>query len=652
MSIPHAVDDRTLWFEVFDGIGNRETEGPLVNIRSASITRVLDGVGRVSFSVPATDKRAMDLLVNDAKVKIYTFERTAKRLLGTGIIRSRRFNATSGDVLLSVSGPDELDDLTRKSVLLALEFDDETINHIVNGDTGLTGLLDLVNGWSATVTASGNHYARFDGMSVLKALQELVEAKGTHFRLADATSTIEVGDFGTDNGLVLVQAEAYSPDMDSNDTIGLIDNITITENGKDVIDFIVALGAGDGETRLDLSLSDRSIVGGADYDIQSDTFNGKTYYYIGTSTKTIAQIIADNSLTLKVLVFDQIQVQSNSAADLLTASNALFDVAEAHLNRHKDVHTEYSLTARKIRSNIKPGDKMRLTYKGWIEDRDGNLLPPQDINDLFWVMEVTENINVDEITTSLKLASVDRVQKDAARIIVGELEKARIRELNIKAFTSKYNFVFEKEMDSTHDVLLPLEFTSRTLRVRSVILRLETTPFRTTAAGAASGGGSAPTSAGGGDHHHEIGAFTGAAIGSGTRTGVAIFNTGGTLSNLIVEKPIGSLTETWRTQSSSGSHTHTITIPAHSHALDYGINDDTEYPEDVTITINGVDRTVALGGDWGASGSAVDVTLDITEYITGEATLQKVHPIIFGCGTGQGIVKVTVTVYEDIQNLG
>jgi hypothetical protein len=646
MTLAYPVDDRTLWFEVYDGSGNRETEGPVVNIRNASITRVLDGVGNVSFGVPATDKRAMDLLVNDAKVRIYAFERNTKRLLGTGIIRQRRFNASSGDVLLSVSGPDELDDLTRKSVLLALEYDDETIAHIVNGDTGLTGLLDLVSGWSATVTASGNHYARFDGMSVLKALQELVEAKGTHFRLGTSASTIEVGDFGTDNGLVLVQAESYTPDMDSNDTIGLIESIVITEDGKDTIDFIVALGAGDGETRLDLSLSDRSIVGGADYDIQSDTFNGKTYYYIGTSTKTIAQIIADNSLTMKVLVFDQIQVQSNSAADLLTASNALFDVAEAYLNRHKDLHTEYSIVARKIRSNIKPGDKMRLTYKGWIADSNGNLLPPQDINDLFWVMEVTENINIDEITTSLKLASVDRVQKDAARIIVGELEKARIRELNIKAFTSKYNFVFEKEIDSTHDVLLPLEFTSRTLRVRSVILRLETTPFRTTATGAASGGSSSQTSAGGGDHTHVM-------FGNGFG---AVIPTANTLYNAAGGQTVGFYANgspaTLTTFASSGTHTHDVTIPSHTHALNYGINDDTVYPADVTITINGVDRTTALGGDWGASGSAVDVTLDITQYITGEATLQKVHPILFGCGSSQGMVKVTVTVYEDIQNLG
>lgn len=639
------VNERSLWLEIYDGSGNRDATGPLVHIRSASITRVLDGVGRVAFSVPSTDKRATDLLINDAKVRLYAFERTAKRLLGTGIVRNRRFSASSSDTTLTISGPDELDDLTRKSVLLSLEFDDETIAHIVNGDTGLTGLLDLVTGWSATVTASGNHYARFDGMSVLKALQELVEAKGTHFRLSGA-SEIEVGDFGTDNGLVLVQAENYTHEMDSNDTIGLIEDITITEDGKDVIDFIVALGAGDGETRLDLSLSDRSIMGGGDYDIQSDTFNGKTYYYIGTSTKTIANIIADNSLVMKVLVFDQIQVQSNSAADLLTASNALYDVAEAYLNRHKDIHTEYTLTARKIRSNIKPGDKIRLTYKGWIADADGNLLPPQDINDLFWVMEVTENINIDEITTSLKLGSVDRIQKDAARIIVGELEKARIRELNIKAFTSKYNFVFEKEIDSTHDVLLPLEFTGRTLRVRSVILRLETTPFRTTANGAASGGSSAPTSSGGGDHSHVM---FGNGFGAVIPAANTLYNSaGGQTVGLYANGSPATLT----TFASSGTHTHTVTIPTHTHDIDYGINDDTVYPADVTITINGVDRTTALGGDWGASGSAVDTTLDITQYITGEATLQKVHPVLFGCGSSQGMVKITVTIYEDIQNLG
>ncbi len=89
----------------------------------------------------------------------------------------------------------------------------------------------------------------------------------------------------------------------------------------------------------------------------------------------------------------------------------------------------------------------------------------------------------------------------------------------------------------------------------------------------------------------------------------------------------------------------------HAHDMNYGINDDTEYPDTLRVSINGTDRTTALGGPWGGGGSAVDVTLDVTDYINAAATLQQEHTVQFSCDGGQGEVEVLVELYEVIQTI-
>lgn len=621
------ADERQVWVRVVDSNGN-ETEF-IDNIISASFTRVLDGMGSFGLQVVGTDGHALDNLTTGTKVNIYVFERNMKRLIGSGIIRSLRASDSSNNFTVTLTGPDELDDLRRKSVLLRLSYDNETIDDMVNGDTGLQGLLDFVNGWTASVSTSSSHYARFDGLSVLKAIQEIVEAKGTHFRLGSANQTIEIGDFGTSNGLTLLQAPIYTPDIDSNDDIGIIASIKVNEDADDVVDFIVPLGASSGSD-ITLTLEDSTRT--SPYTIQSDTYNGVSYYYLGTSTKTLSQVFADNTLTIKTLVFDQIQIHSNSATDIQTAANALYDIASAYLDRHSTSLTEYDIVARKLRSNVLPGDKIRLMYKGFIEDANtGELMPPRDINSELWVMSVTENMSTDGLMTSLKLATVDRVMMDEARIIVGELERVRIRNLSVKPYPNTWAYTYTREMDSSNSAIVPLRITNRVLRAREVTVRIKTTPFRTLASGAA----------GGGDHRHKMFAFGfGTAVPSANRNYFAYADDGLNSVTIGLYANPGSNTEIW-THDSSGDHTH---------PLNYAINDDTSYPVGVTIKINGTDRTTALGGSWGAGGSITEV-LDITQYITGAATLYQTHEIEFGCASGQGRIEVSIEIVADTQTL-
>ena len=78
-------------------------------------------------------------------------------------------------------------------------------------------------------------------------------------------------------------------------------------------------------------------------------------------------------------------------------------------------------------------------------------------------------------------------------------------------------------------------------------------------------------------------------------------------------------------------HTHTVTIAAHNHTLSYGIFDDsTPSNPAITLTINGTDRTSALGGPWNTVGSEVE--LDVTTYLqdANGHPLRQSNTLVFG----------------------
>ena len=169
-----------VWCDVFDSSYNRIGSGPVTAIRSASFKRALDGAGTFELRCVGTDSQALSLLTNERRVRIYgeTLSGTS-RLLGDGIIRRRSLPEQSGAVELVVNGPDALDELKRVNVLLARTYQD-TLQNVVNS------LIGLVSGWSATVDAaiaSNSIEARYDGVSVLAALQDIADRYGYHLHM-------------------------------------------------------------------------------------------------------------------------------------------------------------------------------------------------------------------------------------------------------------------------------------------------------------------------------------------------------------------------------------------------------------------------------------------------------------------------------------
>lgn len=637
-----------VWVEAFDVDGNRLGKSYIRTVESVTIDRPLDEIGEFSFQVPSSDPLAVSLLSEEVRVRVYAggkSETDDKRLLVSGIIRSINASDNSNSWSMICSGPNDLDELTRYNLMLGLEYNQA--NHTPDTtpwdvEEIVDDLVGNVAGWTTSITSTETLAARFDGMNIIEALDSLHETTGNHFRPGTTAHSIEFGSFGTSNGVSLIQRARGGYNNDPNKLI--IESVNITGDSYEVVNKLVPLGAtsgGDTSLTLESVAATRGTAFGDPFDIISFVRNGVTHWAIEDPTSQAAYGVIEDIKT-----FDQIQVQSgNSEADIIAAANALYDAVAYYLTRRKDKLTQYAVTVTDPQVTIRAGDKIHMAYKGFIEkvEDDGSvtLLPPRDINQEFWVLEANEQWSSGGSSLSLTLSTVDYKILTDEEIIVGAIRNARIDRLSVKSYTNIYTIPFSGAVDDSNDVTVDLLITSRMQKVRSVILRLETLPFEAYSQSAAANG----------DHRHKVASLVSAApfnsgalgnmkmsFASSTATGTpTLFNTDIAMS----------LAADWFTEGASDNHTHD---------LEYGLFRDTSYPANVTVSINGVDRTVALGGSWGTVGAAVDLTdndaLDITQYITDESVLQKNHPIVLGCGSGQGIVKGVIEVYVDIQNLG
>ena len=107
------------------------------------------------------------------------------------------------------------------------------------------------------------------------------------------------------------------------------------------------------------------------------------------------------------------------------------------------------------------------------------------------------------------------------------------------------------------------------------------------------------------------------------------------------------------------AHTHTVTVPDHTHAITmvYGLYEDnvgadgSYYPKVISMWIDGIDRSVALGGPWAAaSNTPVDVEFEITSYLVEAAGgLRQNHTVEFRCASWQWDIEVECDLLLTIQ---
>ncbi len=615
-----------------DGI-TRVGRGPVALAR-AEITRGLDTIGRITLTAAGTDVRALELLTNERRARIFAVDHTGSvRALGGGVIRNVRAQGSAAAWWRIAEGADELDALMRVNTLLGRTYSQQTPSYIASSLTA------LVSGWSASGSGGTITDARFDGMSVWRALISLADAQGLHIRAGSTPNTAEIGAFGALAGVRLVGASALHDQTALNSATALIERIEIEQSSAAAATRLYPVGAGIGEALLTLANSTRT----APYAIQSVTgANGVPQYYLqdaaGVSTFGVIERFGK---------FKQIAPLSNSPADLEHATNALYDVAAAWLTRYAVRQDTIRVSVRGVTTAIRPGDKVHVLYRGVVE-QDGAIVDYLDIDADLWVMRVTERVDATGVAADLTLSSVDRHPEDASPLQIGGLEAITIDGLSVTSYFNRVAYVYDRLIDPSHPALIPVRLTNATQKLSRCTLKIKTRPFTATATAATGGGlvGLGTNTAGA--HRHSVGADGSGASGAYYWRDITIYDAV-RAANAHVLLPIDSETGDLDLQTgAAGDHAHVFSVPDHTHALTYGLQQDSVTPINVRLFVDGVDITTGVGGAWAGSGGATTFEVDITTAVLAGGALQSEHEVKLTCSGGRGSVEVSVEIYEVI----
>jgi hypothetical protein len=92
-----------------------------------------------------------------------------------------------------------------------------------------------------------------------------------------------------------------------------------------------------------------------------------------------------------VCQFSGIEPLSESEADKIAAAKLLYEAANAYLDANAVKRTVYGVTAKHVYQTIKPGQLIRLVYKGYVYDTSGTKIDYVDTDTTFYVIKATEN---------------------------------------------------------------------------------------------------------------------------------------------------------------------------------------------------------------------------------------------------------------------
>lgn len=606
------------WLEVFDTSGARVA---VIEAQvSVSTSERLDEAGTFDLNC-VVDEKVIDYLVRDNEVAIYSQEDAETPLLQMyGVIIKPQVQETGDNISIRISGRDLLEELRRKVVGLARTYNAQTLVTIMND------LTSLVSGWTASIESAYMtqiQTARFDGPPVLKAILKSAGQLGLHVRNGSALRTVEIGAFGTaaTTGTGTAVRAIRTPssaarELYDSDEILLVDSISVQEDGDSLVNWAIPMGAGTGSAATTLKNTSYRIL---------NTDN--TVYRVGTVPEwPIYRRINDAGLEeyyidasdggvqhQATLSFKEIGPVANSTLAKQYAADALVLACIASLNRTRVPLIGYTLTVRKARVALRPGDQIHLTYRGLVPTGGPKATRREvvyiDVDTDLWVMGVQRNISESGITTTLQVNTVDQHIKDDTDLIVEVLDRSEVQNLSIQTMPFGFHDSSERVVQgagSTSDVLYKAAAFS--LKIPDMFTDVVKVSFQ------------------------------------------------------IVTRPLYSLTDV-------GSVTTTPQALSYS----YIVYQSTNYPSDLTITIDGVDRTTELGGPWNPSGgnSPVDVTLDISTYIidaagglyqnhtiligagakTSDLTVSSSHPSVISSSVSQGVVEGKSIVLGNVRAL-
>ena len=555
--------------EVYDADGVRT--GVIEHVTQAGVVRKLGGVGSVTAEFPGTDEKALTLLTHEARVRIQVEQDGTMREVGRGIVRKPATSDSVSGSTFKIDCPDEMAELKDAVILPGYVFGNGTP---VGVGSVVTDIMSSVSGWTVSLEAGDPTdklaSGRVDGASVLKALQTLMDTYGFHIRQSVGSKTLEWGAFQQPSGIRLINVAHGHIGLQKNDDVMLIDSIRVTEDSEKLVNRIYGYGSGEGTAAINLANAQPASL---PYAIQQETGpDGRTVYYIETGDRPVRSEIRKYKIT----------PVSNSEAAKREADNALYDGMVVDLDRSSQAQVVYSISVSKVRQALKPGDTVRVVFKGRVIN-DKGLFTYRDIDDDFVVLKVRETYSTSGVRTVIDVSNIDRHPENISEVLMGAVSDVKASAFEVKGFPAVFNDseTLQIQAGSTtipnqSNTIVPAVFR---IPISDLIMEIVSVKIR--------------------------------------------------VRSLDAESPLQM-----RSRTPDGSITGIMGQYLNQYDLMFQPVNSGYYPEDITISINGVDRTSALGGPWGTYNTAIDEELDITEYIVGASGgIYQDHEIEFNCGT-------------------
>lgn len=293
--------------------------------------------------------------------------------------------------------------------------------------------------------------------------------------------------------------------------------------------------------------------------------------------------VAEYGRIWRSLTFKNLTPPANTEAAKVATANALYDSGVAWLERNAQPQKAYSCSVVGLETRVLPGDLVHVSYRGDVVRDDGTYDPVGEIDGDFYVLACTERVSETGLTLDLQISNIDQRVRDEDTVIVEAIENIQLRSRKPQIFPYVFNDSWELPVQngttSTPNTLLSSKTARFVVPIDNIVSEITKFLIRFDT------------------RRYAVQAILGVDLFSGnTRAG-----------------------------------------------LFYRALESVYYPHEVTIKIDGIDRTSELGGPWGTYTTPESASLDITEYIVNAAGgLYQDHTIEFDCEAPPVIVDTLV----------
>lgn len=403
------------WIDVEDRAGHKYGDGPIVTCMKWTTVSCLDKAGSFEFTMPGSDPRSA-LLLPRRIVRCFWSTRGKTIEVGAGVIDT--INPTvnkGGTVTLKVSGSDLLREMTFRNMAFTV-FDDGSGNGITNP---IASCVAEVPGWTVSATEGTQepelpYYTKWEGESVLTALNRIAVRTGEHFRLKTGRSIVWIGRNAVSTGIRAVPGIEFFDDVED-DKICFITNLNIVEDSYDIVSRVYPYGG----------LHDNlpAMIDRSDLDI-TNLIPGVTFTF--SKPENWIQINATEAAygyCEQYLFYDDIVAQADIPRHRIVASNQLVLATCVYLASNIAPKKNYEVNIERLNQVVSPGDSIRIVFRKIIDS-----YKVVDIDQEMVILEASSTLDNKGIrTTKVTVGTIDKWYNSNWAIIAGMLDKSKWR---------------------------------------------------------------------------------------------------------------------------------------------------------------------------------------------------------------------------------